>query len=115
MPRQTAAPRIGRLDQIGPQRVPLHIAQHGQQMIIRLDRERLEAALVERASSRRPMRRAPALGMRDRQPTHELRQVAIAARPKHEFALVLSRTKIPDRFVPPAESSGRVVAGSEPA
>src|SRR3990170_4387824 len=34
------------------------------------------------------MRRVPTLGVGDRQPTHELGQVAIATRPKHEMPVI---------------------------
>ncbi len=57
-------------------------------MIVFLDRKRLETALVQRARARRAMRGAPTLRVRDRQPPHEFRQVAVAARPKHEMPMI---------------------------
>lgn len=87
-PKTRPPPRIGLFGQMGPQRIPLHVPQNRQQMIVRLNRERLETALVQRACSRRAMRRVPTLRVGDRQPTHELRQVAIATRPKHEMPVI---------------------------
>ena len=87
MPKGRPSPRIGLFYHVRAQGVPLHVPQDGQKVVVFLNRERLEAALVQRAGSRRPMRRVPALRMRYREPTHELRQVAILTRPKHEMLM----------------------------
>ena len=76
------------LHEIRPQRVAFHIPHHRQQVIVLLDRKRLEAALVQRTGSSRAMRSVPALRMRDRHPSHELRQFSIPAGPKHKVPMV---------------------------
>ena len=88
MPQARPPPRLGRLDQPGPQRVAFHIPHHGQEMLVRFDRERLEAALVERAGAGRPMRGVPALRLGHRQSPQELRQFAIPTGPEHEVPMV---------------------------
>jgi hypothetical protein len=74
--------------QVGSQRVALDIPQRRPQVIVLLDGERLEAALEQRPGSRRAMRRVPTLGVSDRPPSHELRQIAVATRPKHEMPMI---------------------------
>ena len=57
-------------------------------MVVLLNREGLEAALVQRACACRPMRRVPTLRVRHRQPPHELRQVAIATGPEDKMPVI---------------------------
>jgi len=61
-------------DQSGTQRVPLHIAAHGQEVRVVLNRKRFEAPLVPMAGTRRTAVSMPPLSVGHRQPPHELRQ-----------------------------------------
>jgi hypothetical protein len=51
-------PILGLCNEAGPQRIPFHIATDGEEMVIRLDRERLETTLVEVAGAGRVMMKA---------------------------------------------------------
>ena len=88
MPETRPAPLCGALHQIRSQGVPLHVPQDRQQMLVLFDRKRLETPLIERTGPRRAMRRVPPLRVRHREPTHELRKLAIASRPKHQVPMV---------------------------
>ena len=55
MPEARPSPLGGLFDQIRPQGVALDVAEDGQQVVVFLDGERLEAALIERAGARRAM------------------------------------------------------------
>ena len=57
-------------------------------MGIRLNQKRFEAPLIQMPAARRVPMRMPALGVRQRQPGHEPRQVAISERPQNEMPVI---------------------------
>jgi hypothetical protein len=57
-------------------------------MVVRLHWERLESALIEVAGAGRVVVSVPSLGVRHGEPAHELREVAIGARPEQEMEVV---------------------------
>src|ERR1700733_5168892 len=79
--------------QLGPQRIAFHIAAHGQEMLIGLDWKRLETTLVKRSRSGRPVMRMSSLGVRGRQTTQELGQVAVPVWPKDQMPMIRHQTK----------------------
>jgi hypothetical protein len=88
-PPQAPPPPILRpIHQVGPESIPLHIAAHRQQMVVRLHGERFEPALREVAGSGRVAVGVPALGVRHGEPAHERGEVAIGARPEQEMKVV---------------------------
>ena len=70
-------------NQLSPQGVALDITTNGEEVLIRLDRKRLEPPLVEMASARRMAMGVPAhrMRMRKREPAQECRQLPIFPRP----------------------------------
>ena len=74
--------------QVGAERITLHVAAHGQQVLIFLDRKRLEPALVQGPCSRRVIVRMPALRVRHGQPAQVLGQVPVLKRPDHQMPVV---------------------------
>ncbi len=72
MPHQPRTPRIA-----------LHVATHRQQVVILLDRERLEPPLLQWSGAGRVVAGMPALRMRPRQPAEEFGEVAVAIGPQH--------------------------------
>ncbi len=57
-------------------------------MIVFLDGERFEAALIHMTRSRTPVVRVPTLGMGVRQPTEEIRDRVILLRPEHKMPMI---------------------------
>lgn len=78
VPKTGPTPLLGSTHQIGTQRVSLHIATDDQEMVVRSNRERLEAALVEGACAGAGVVGVPPLGMRDRDPAEVFGEFAIA-------------------------------------
>src|SRR6185312_1601278 len=79
-PHERAAPGpvLCPLRQRRPYGVAFHVPQHRQEMIVLLDREALEAALVQVPVTDRRVRVLPPLGVRQRQPPHEGGQLAVS-------------------------------------
>ena len=79
-------PGFGLRHEAGPQRIALHIAQHGEQVLVLIDRKRLKTPLPHVAAAVVvPM---VAADMGGEQPLHPAAQVAVAARPEHEVEMV---------------------------
>ena len=90
-PIKAAPPPAFRLShQARPQRVPLDVPQHGRQVVVAGDRERLEAALINVAHAGGAVMGVEPLRMRDRQPAKELRNLLVptAAGPDDEMPVV---------------------------
>ncbi len=86
---QTApSPLLRALYEFCPQRVAINVSQNRQRMLILLNRETLEPALIQRPGSNAVMMRVPAIGVRHRQQPHELTQITIARREKHKVKVV---------------------------
>jgi hypothetical protein len=64
-------PRFRTLTQACPQRIPLHIAADGQEVVVLLDQERFEPPLVDMPRADGMPMGVPPLGMGQRQPAHE--------------------------------------------
>lgn len=88
MPEPGPAPVLGSFNQVGPQRVSLDVAADRQEVLVGIDRKRLESSLVERPRAERPMDMVPAHRVRHGQPMHEPRKVAIGLWPEHEMPVV---------------------------
>ena len=74
--------------QVGPQRVALDVPAHREKVIVLLDRKRLESPLIEMTGPGGSVVRMPALRVRQSQPTHEPRQVAVCTRPQHQVPVI---------------------------
>jgi len=81
-------PRFRTLHEIGSQGVSLDVATNGQEMLIVLGGERLEAALVHVSAARAVPVRVPSLSVGQRQPTGESRQFAVFPRPDHQVPMI---------------------------
>lgn len=83
-----------------------HVPQYGQQMIIRLDRERLESSLVEVTGALGVIVRVPAHRVGVRQPSEEVRQLGIGFRPDDEMPVIGHHGTGEDGQVSPGDRFG---------
>ena len=83
MPSSTRA-SLRRLHQAGPQRVAFDVTQHGQEVIVLRDRERLEAILINMAAAGAVVVGMPADGVRQGEPTQERTQLPLGFRPEDD-------------------------------
>lgn len=81
-PRNLRAPTPFSLVQARTQRIALHIAAHGQKMLVLLYWKRLEAALIQVAAAGVVVMGVPSLRVRQGQPSYEAGQRIVAARPE---------------------------------
>ena len=81
-------PLFRTLRQVRPQRIPLDVVPHGQQVFILLDGKCLEAALVQGTRPGGMVVRVPALGVGDGQPAHVFGEVAVGVRPEQQVPVV---------------------------
>ena len=75
-------------DDFGAERIGLDVPHNGQVIGIVLNREAFVASLVEMADTDRAVSGVKALDMRQRNPSHERRQVAVAAGPQNQVPVV---------------------------
>jgi len=87
-PETRPTPLFRSQHQIGSQRVPLDVAGHNPEMLVGLDGEGLVSALVDVPQSHVMPMLLPAADVRDRQPLHEGRQVAVVLGPKQEMPMI---------------------------
>ncbi len=81
-------PVLGTPYQVGPQGVPLDIAAHREEMLVRLHGGRLEPALIEMTGAGRSVVRTSPLGERHGEPAHEPGEVAILTWPEQDVEVV---------------------------
>ena len=83
LPMRQAGPTpiLRPFDQPRPQRIALYVTQHSVKMIVFLNREGLETALIKVPGPGGVVVGVPALRMRMRQPAQERGQVVIASMP----------------------------------
>jgi len=74
-PQTSPYPVLSPGNQVRPQRVALHVAQDQKQMQASLYRETLEPPLIQMAGAGSVIMGMPALGLRVRQPLHDVRQL----------------------------------------
>jgi len=74
--------------QIGSERIALHVAGHHPEMLVTSDGERLVSALIDVPQSDVMPMLLPTADVRDRQPLHESRQVAVVLRPQQQVPMV---------------------------
>jgi len=74
MPEPGPSPVFGSFSQVCPQRVSLDVATDREEMLVGLDRKRLESSLVERPRAERAMRMVPSHRVRHGQAMHEPRK-----------------------------------------
>ena len=84
----TPDPVFRTIDQPRPQCITLHVPCHCVEMAVRLDRKRLETALIQMSVAHGSFGPLPALGVSVGHPLHESRQVAVTSRPKQEVPVV---------------------------
>jgi hypothetical protein len=84
------APIVGAAHQIGAQRIPLHITQDGQQMIIWFDRKGPEPALPDVPIG--PMELMMAMNMAREQPLHSRTQVFVTGWPESQMKMIGHKT-----------------------
>ena len=75
------APVLCPFHQVGPDWIPLDVAQHRLEVLVRLHGERLEPPLVQVSGPRRVVISVPSLCVRHGQPPQALRDLAILADP----------------------------------
>jgi hypothetical protein len=78
------------LDQIGPQWIAFHVAQHRQQMLVVFDGEGLEAPLPQVAAG--SVVAVVAAHMRVEEPVHPMAEVAVVVRPQDQMKVVGHQT-----------------------
>lgn len=90
MPSPEAAPPpvLRPANQVRSQGVSLDIAAHGEEMVFRLDRERLEASLIHVAGTATVPMGMPPLRVREGKPSDKPRQFAVGVRPDHEVPMI---------------------------
>ena len=76
------APVFCPFHQIGPDWIPLDVAQHRVEVLVGLHGERLELPLIQMPGPRRVVMGVPCLRVRHGQPPQELRDLAILADPE---------------------------------
>jgi len=81
-------PCFGSLRQAGAQWVSLDIAKHREQVLVALDREAFETALIQWPGTRRVVVGVPALCVRDGDEPEELRELSIFRRPQHHVPMI---------------------------
>jgi len=90
MPSPEAAPPpvLRPANQVRSQGVSLDIAAHGEEMVFRLDRERLEASLIHVAGTATVPMGMPPLRVREGKPSDKPRQFTVGVRPDHEVPMI---------------------------
>jgi hypothetical protein len=87
--RQAApGPVFGAANQVGAEGIPLGVAGHRVVMLVRLDRKRLEPALIDMPRACRMAMRVPALRVGQSQPADKPRQLAVFLRPKQHVPVI---------------------------
>ena len=79
-------PILGAIDKLRSQRIALDVAQHGQEMLIALDRKRFEPPLPHVAAA--AVMPVIAADVARQQPLHPATEIAVAVRPKDEVKMV---------------------------
>lgn len=87
-PEARPSPVLCLADQFGSECVASHITGDGQEVLIRLDRKRLEAALIDRTGSGGVVRRKPSLRMGDGDPAENFRQFPVMPWPEEEMPVI---------------------------
>ncbi len=96
---EAAPPPVLGPHQIGMQGVPLGIAAHREEMLVRLHGARLEPTLIEMTGAGRSVVRIPPLGVRHGEPAHEPGEVAILAGPQQDTYVVRHQAVIQQSHV----------------
>jgi len=86
----SAGPRpvLGRLHQGGALGVSFHVANHGQEMTVGFDPQRLVAALINVAVSDRPGTRVITLRVGQGEASQEFREIAVRSGIKHQMPMI---------------------------
>ena len=115
-PGGAPAPFFGRVDEPGPQRIPLDVAHHREQMFVALHGERFEAALIEVAGAAGAVVGVPPHGVRHAQPAEKLADLVGLGRTDDEMPMIGHHDQGEDRqrrvgpgLVEHAEKRGVVV------
>src|SRR4051812_4638264 len=87
-PEGAPAPALGLFDEVGAERVAFDVAADLEKVAVGLDREALEAALVEVTASAGLAVSVPSLRKGHCEPLHETRELAVVGRPEHEVEVV---------------------------
>jgi hypothetical protein len=87
-PQAGPAPVLRPAYEVGAQRVALHVPADGIQVLVALDTEGLEPALIDMSGPRSVVMRVPAHAVRVRQPAAEGAQVPVPFGPEHEVPVV---------------------------
>ena len=87
-PQATPPPGFCLFHQSRAECVALHVATHRQQMLLRLDHEGFEPALIEVSCSDRLPMGMPPLCMGEGEPVHEPGEIAVPSRPDDEMPVI---------------------------
>src|SRR5208337_4868110 len=82
------APVFCSLDQVRPQGITLDVAASGEEVLVALDRERFEPALVHVAASPGVPLGVPPLGVGQSQPANESRELSVLPRPDNQVPVI---------------------------
>ncbi len=88
LPQARPRPVFGPDDEICPQRIPLHIANHGLEVDLGLDGEGSVSSLVQMPLADFLVRLLPSLYVQIRDVLHERRQIAVVLGPQHHVPVV---------------------------
>jgi len=100
-------PVLSPVDQAGPQRVSLDVAAERVEVVVGLNRERLEPALIEMTRTGRLPLSVPSLRMRERDLADEPRQQAVFLGPGDKMPVVRHQTVSRQSGLKPFDSLGR--------
>jgi hypothetical protein len=87
-PRTAGFPILGTSAERCSDGIPLNVPQHGQQMVVRLDRKRFESSLVQMPGSLRMVMGMPTHGMGVRQPPEKGRKLVFGFRPDDKVPVI---------------------------
>src|SRR5688500_8878132 len=86
--RTAPLPLLRTRDETGAHGIALHVATDRQQVLTRFNGKRFESSLIDVTITHTLSMLMPALGMRQREPIHEPRKIAISAWPHHQMPVI---------------------------
>ena len=91
--QRAPAPVLGPLDQVRPQGIAFDVPHHRQQVLVVLDREGLEPALIEMSGASGSVVSVRPHGVRHREPAKELTDLPVTGGPHDEVPVIGHRRK----------------------
>ena len=104
VPKTAPRPVFRPLHQIGAQSISLNVPADREKVLVILHGEGLEAALIKMARPDGVVMCVPPLRVSQRQPAHELGQIAVASRPQDQVPMIRHQTIRENPHVHPGQS-----------